>query len=89
MNYDAGAVLQSRYEAVTRGWMLTKDIQNCVPCGYRKAAQIRKEIEKEIETSGFENLRGCILTKKFLEYMHLSEKKIVQEYEKRRSGLWT
>jgi hypothetical protein len=73
--------IQERHRCLEQGWMQTKDIAACVPCGMKTARDIRKIIESQVTLEGFENLKGCILTTRFLKYMHLSESKVKHDYE--------
>jgi hypothetical protein len=76
-----------RYQNLNRGWMLTKDIAECVPCSLQTARLIRKQIELKIKSEGFESLRGCILTARFLKFMGMSEKKIMTDYEEAKRAM--
>lgn len=78
---DINATVRCRYELMRRGFCNIKDIQTFVPCGYPKAKEIQKRIVEQIAKDGFEDLKGVILTSRLMDFMKITESKIISDYE--------
>ena len=72
-----------RYWAMIKGYMNKSELGTFLDCGARLASKTFDSIMKDVEREGLENLQGnVILTKRAISYLGLSEKKIVEAYER-------
>lgn len=82
-SYTLPELAESRYRLMQQGFLNKSEIRQFVPCGKRRAAQIFDDIERSIKREGIENLQGNIIkVERVMKYLGLTEKKVVDLYEK-------
>lgn len=72
-----------RYQMLTKGYMNKRELQAFLDCGEKLATKAFNSMMKDIEKEGMERLAGnVVLTKRAIGYLGLTEKKIVEAYER-------
>lgn len=75
-----------RYRMMIKGYMNKTELGKFLDCGYTTATKAYDSITKDIEAEGMERLSGgFILTKRAIAYLGLSEKKIIEAYEREKA----
>lgn len=73
-----------RYQMLIRGYMNKTELAKFMDCGYNIADKAYKAMMKDAEAEGLEKLNdGHILTKRVVAFLGLTEKKIIDAYERK------
>ena len=73
-----------RYQMMVKGYMNKTELQTFLDCGEILATRAFNAMMKDIEKEGLEKLQGnIVLTKRAIGYLGLTEKKIVEAFERR------
>ena len=72
-----------RYEMMEKGYMNKSELSKFLGCGRNKGSKIFQQIMKDIKKEGLENIdSNVILTKRTVQYLGLTQKNIVESYER-------
>lgn len=72
-----------RYKMMERGYMNKTELSKFIGCGRNKGGKIFQEIMEDIKKEGLENIdSNVILTKRAIQYLGLTQKNIVESYER-------
>ena len=72
-----------RYEMMEKGYMNKTELSKFIGCGRNKGIKIFQKIMEDIKKEGLENIdSNVILTKRAIQYLGLTQKKIVESYER-------
>lgn len=72
-----------RYRMMERGWMNKSDLAKFLEVGRKNAEKAFNRIMQDTKREGFENIdENTILTKRAIAFVGLSEKKIIEAYER-------
>ena len=75
-----------RYRMLVRGYMNKSELQRFADCGKKNAYKLFDMILKDATAEGVERLQGnLILTRRVLSYVGLSEKAIIDDYNREKS----
>ena len=72
-----------RYEMMEKGYMNKSELSKFLGCGRNKGSKIFQKIMEDIKKEGLENIdSNVILTKRAIQYLGLTQKSIVESYER-------
>lgn len=72
-----------RYRMMERGWMNKSDLAKFLEVGRKNAEKAFNRIMSDVKREGFENIdENTILTKRAIAFVGLSERKIIEAYER-------
>lgn len=72
-----------RYQMMTKGYMNKTELARFLDCGYKNATKAYELMMEDTEKEGMERLNnGFVLTKRALGYLGLTEKKVIEAYER-------
>lgn len=72
-----------RYEMMEKGYMNKSELSKFLGCGRKKGSKIFQKIMEDIKKEGLENIdSNIILTKRAVQYLGLTQKSIVESYER-------
>lgn len=72
-----------RYEMMEKGYMNKSELSKFLGCGRNKGSKIFQKIMEDIKKEGLENIdSNIILTKRAVQYLGLTQKNIVESYER-------
>lgn len=72
-----------RYEMMEKGYMNKSELSKFLGCGRNKGSKIFQKIMEDIKKEGLENIdSNVILTKRAVQYLGLTQKSIVESYER-------
>lgn len=72
-----------RYEMMEKGYMNKSELSKFIGCGRNKGSKIFQKIMEDIKKEGLENIdSNVILTKRAVQYLGLTQKSIVDSYER-------
>lgn len=72
-----------RYEMMEKGYMNKTELSKFIGCGRNKGSKIFQKIMEDIKKEGLENIdSNIILTKRAVQYLGLTQKNIVESYER-------
>ena len=72
-----------RYEMMEKGYMNKSELSKFIGCGRNKGSKIFQKIMENIKKEGLENIdSNVILTKRAIQYLGLTQKSIVESYER-------
>lgn len=72
-----------RYEMMEKGYMNKSELSKFIGCGRNKGGKIFQKIMEDIKKEGLENIdSNVILTKRAIQYLGLTQKNIVDSYER-------
>lgn len=72
-----------RYEMMEKGYMNKSELSKFLGCGRKKGCKIFQKIMEDIKKEGLENIdSNIILTKRAVQYLGLTQKNIVESYER-------
>ena len=72
-----------RYEMMEKGYMNKSELSKFLGCGRKKGSKIFQKIMEDIKKEGLENIdSNIILTKRAVKYLGLTQKNIVESYER-------
>lgn len=72
-----------RYEMMEKGYMNKSELSKFIGCGRNKGSKIFQKIMEDIKKEGLENIdSNVILTKRAIQYLGLTQKSIVESYER-------
>lgn len=72
-----------RYEMMEKGYMNISELSKFIGCGRGKGSKIFQQIMEDIKKEGLENIdNNVILTKRAIQYLGLTQKNIVESYER-------
>lgn len=72
-----------RYEMMEKGYMNKSELSKFLGCGRKKGSKIFQKIMEDIKKEGLENIdSNIILTKRAVQYLGLTQKSIVDSYER-------
>lgn len=72
-----------RYEMMEKGYMNKSELSKFLGCGRNKGSKIFQKIMEDIKKEGLENIdSNVILTKHAVQYLGLTQKNIVESYER-------
>lgn len=72
-----------RYEMMEKGYMNKTELSKFIGCGRNKGMKIFQKIMEDIKKEGLENIdSNVILTKRAIQYLGLTQKSIVESYER-------
>ena len=72
-----------RYEMMEKGYMNKSELSKFLGCGRNKGSKIFQKIMEDIKKEGLENIdSNVILTKRAVQYLGLTQKTIVESYER-------
>lgn len=72
-----------RYKMMERGYMNKTELSKFIGCGRNKGSKIFQEIMEDIKKEGLENIdENTILTKRAILYLGLTQRNIVESYER-------
>ena len=72
-----------RYEMMEKGYMNISELSKFIGCGRGKGSKIFQQIMEDIKKEGLENIdSNVILTKRAIQYLGLTQKNIVESYER-------
>lgn len=72
-----------RYEMMEKGYMNKSELSKFLGCGRSKGSKIFQQIREDIKKEGLENIdSNVILTKRAIQYLGLTQKNIVESYER-------
>ncbi len=72
-----------RYEMMEKGYMNKTELSKFIGCGRNKGIKIFQKIMEDIKKEGLENIdSNVILTKRAIQYLGLTQKSIIDAYER-------
>lgn len=72
-----------RYVMLEKGYMNKSELSKFIGCGRNKGSKIFQKIMEDIKKEGLENIdSNVILTKRAVQYLGLTQKSIVESYER-------
>lgn len=72
-----------RYEMMEKGYMNKSELSKFIGCGRNKGSKVFQKIMEDIKKEGLENIdSNVILTKRAIQYLGLTQKSIVESYER-------
>lgn len=72
-----------RYEMLEKGYMNKSELSKFIGYGRNKGSKIFQKIMEDIKKEGLENIdENTILTKRAIQYLGLTQKNIVEAYER-------
>lgn len=72
-----------RYEMMEKGYMNKSELSKFLGCGRNKGSKIFQKIMEDIKKEGLENIdENTILTKRAIQYLGLTQKSIIDAYER-------
>lgn len=72
-----------RYQMMTKGYMNKTELARFLGCGYKRATKAYQQMMSDTEQEGLERLNsGFILTKRAIAYLGLTERKVIEAYER-------
>lgn len=72
-----------RYRMMTKGYMNKSELARFMECGYKRANKAYQQMMSDTEQEGLERLNnGFILTKRAITYLGLTERKVIEAYER-------
>lgn len=72
-----------RYEMMEKGYMNKSELSKFLGCGRNKGSKVFQKIMEDIKKEGLENIdSNVILTKRAIQYLGLTQKSIVESYER-------
>ena len=72
-----------RYEMMEKGYMNISELSKFIGSGRSKGSKIFQQIMEDIKKEGLENIdSNVILTKRAIQYLGLTQKSIVESYER-------
>lgn len=72
-----------RYEMMEKGYMNKSELSKFIGCGRNKGSKIFQQIREDIKKEGLENIdSNVILTKRAIQYLGLTQKSIIDAYER-------
>lgn len=72
-----------RYEMMEKGYMNKTELSKFIGCGRNKGIKIFQKIMEDIKKEGLENIdENTILTKRAIQYLGLTQKSIIDAYER-------
>ena len=72
-----------RYEMMEKGYMNKSELSKFLGCGRNKGSKIFQKIMEDIKKEGLENIdENTILTKRAVQYLGLTQKSIIDAYER-------
>lgn len=87
MSANIDELIEIRYKLLLKGFVNKSELNRFVPCGNKKGTRIWDTIKDSVKAEGIEKLDGeVILTKRLIEYLGLTEKKVIDSYEAIKKG---
>lgn len=72
-----------RYEMMEKGYMNKSELSKFIGCGRNKGSKVFQKIMEDIKKEGLESIdSNVILTKRAIQYLGLTQKSIVESYER-------
>lgn len=72
-----------RYKMMEKGYMNKSELSKFLGCGRNKGSKVFQQIMEDIKKEGLENIdSNVILTKRAIHYLGLTQKNIVESYER-------
>lgn len=72
-----------RYKMMEKGYMNISELSKFIGCGRSKGGKIFQRIMEDVKKEGLENIdSNVILTKRAIQYLGLTQKNIVESYER-------
>lgn len=77
-----------RVQMMEKGYMNKSELAEFLGCGRDMARETFKAIMNEVKKEGLENIdQNLILTKRAINYLGLTDKQIIEAYERSKSGV--